>query len=406
MKIFMITDYFNSDLEYQENLLEKYYTKHGHEVCIVTSTIHSLFDYRADKYRKSTPKSVEYFGETTRVIRLPYKWNFLNRIRTFPGLVKLLRQEKPDLIFLHETIPDLLQVVRYLKENPSCRAILDCHSDYSNATKNPLFLRVLHGLIRGSLLRYGRPYLSRIFPVVPASVTFLHEVYGVPLEEMEVLPLGADLDVIDDVRQKGEGEQIRQALAISPEDIVIVSGGKLEPRKQIELLIEAVKLLQSPLLHIVILGDYAPEHQDYKSKIEKLSRDLPNVHFVGWQSSRQIYQYMAAADLAVFPASQSVMWQKAIASGLPLVVGDTGNQSISYLNLHDNIVILENQDIAVEPLARTIGRIVGNDGLLERMRAGAERVGREHLDWNILIERTLRYCPGYEDAKPGGQQAG
>ena len=54
---------------------------------------------------------------------------------------------------------------------------------------------------------------------------------------------------------------------------------------------------------------------------------------VGWLNQDDLNRHLAMADLAVFPASQSILWQQAIAMGLPLIVGDAGHQDISYLNL-------------------------------------------------------------------------
>ena len=45
MKIVMLCDFYFESLEYQENLLVRYYRKHGHEVVVIASTFDSVFDY-------------------------------------------------------------------------------------------------------------------------------------------------------------------------------------------------------------------------------------------------------------------------------------------------------------------------------------------------------------------------
>ena len=97
------------------------------------------------------------------------------------------------------------------------------------------------------------------------------------------------------------------------------------------------------------------------------------------------------SDLAVFPASQSILWQQAIAMALPLIAGDTGHQDISYLNLEDNIIVLPAEKITVPDLAEAIASVVGNPERLRRMSEGASVVSNEHLNWDRLIARTLRY---------------
>jgi glycosyltransferase involved in cell wall biosynthesis len=124
-----------------------------------------------------------------------------------------------------------------------------------------------------------------------------------------------------------------------------------------------------------------------------------NIRFVGWLGREDIYTYLNMADLAVWPASQSIMWQAAIGSGLPLIVGNVGHQSISYLNLERNIIILERDEIRADRLAAAIAEATRPDRLRE-MREGALRVADEHLNWNRLIERTLRYNTTGTSARP------
>jgi glycosyltransferase involved in cell wall biosynthesis len=77
--------------------------------------------------------------------------------------------------------------------------------------------------------------------------------------------------------------------------------------------------------------------------------------------------------------------------GLPLIVGDAGHQDISYLNAHGNIIVLARQHIDSESLAAAIARVVGDRGLRRRMSEGALRVSDEMLNWNTLIDKTLRF---------------
>jgi 1,2-diacylglycerol 3-alpha-glucosyltransferase len=97
------------------------------------------------------------------------------------------------------------------------------------------------------------------------------------------------------------------------------------------------------------------------------------------------------ADLAVFPASQSILWQQAISMGLPLIVGDAGHQDISYLNGHGNIIVLAREHIDSEHFTAAISSVVGDRALRRRMSAGALRVADEMLNWNTLIDKTLRF---------------
>jgi glycosyltransferase involved in cell wall biosynthesis len=390
MKILMLCDFYNEGLEYQENLLVKFYVKHGHAVTVVTSTYESVFDYYADRHDNTQPsRTFEHGG--AKIVKLRYRYNVVNRLRAFERIDRLLESEAPDLIFVHDIMLNLPECVRYVRRHPACRMIMDYHADYSNSGKNALSRRILHGVCRKWFLDRARPHLSRIFPVVPASMTFLHEIYKVPLADMEILPLGADTDLAAAVRRSGARAELRRSLGVGDRDTVIFTGGKLDPAKRTDLLLKAVLQLQPLPLHVVVAGDSGDEHAWYKQELRRLAAAEPRVHMVGWLGRDDIYRYLDMADLAVFPASQSILWQQAIAMGLPLIVGDIGHQDISYLNMEDNIVILGKDEIRADRLADAISRVVGDPGRMRAMSDGARRVADLHLNWDRLIQRTLRF---------------
>jgi 1,2-diacylglycerol 3-alpha-glucosyltransferase len=391
MKILMLCDFYNESLEYQENLLVKYYRKHGHEVTVVASTFDSVFDYYNDRHDRSWPART-YIDQGAKIVKLRYRFNWLNRLRAYTRIDSLLETEAPDLIYVHDIMLNLPECVAYVRRHPRCRMILDYHADYSNSGRSWLSLNVLHGVARKWYLDHARPHLARIFPIVPAGAVFLHEVYGVPYAEMEVLPLGADVDLAREMAGRGDGRRLRAQLGLADTDVVIFTGGKLAPTKRTELLLQAVRRLPGLPLKVMLVGEASDADAGYKELLVEEARNTPGVRFVGWLGREDIYRHLAMADLAVFPASQSILWQQAIASGLPLICGDIGHQDISYLNLADNIVVLPASEVTAEGLAVQIERVAGDRARLAAMRAGAVRVADEHLNWSRLIERTLRFC--------------
>lgn len=396
MKILMLCDFYNESLEYQENLLVKYYRKHGHDVTVVASTFDSVFDYYNDRHDPAWPART-YMDQGAKIVKLRYRFNWLNRLRAYTRIDSLLESEAPDLIYVHDIMLNLPECVSYVQRHPQCRMILDYHADYSNSGRSWLSLKLLHGVARKWYLDRARPHLSRIFPIVPAGVRFLHEVYGVPHAEMEVLPLGADVDLARDVCQRGDRGRLRRELGFADTDIVLLTGGKLAPAKRTELLLQAVRRLPGLPLKVVVVGEASNADASYKRLLLEEAGAMPDaVRFVGWLEREDIYRHLAMADLAVFPASQSILWQQAIASGLPLICGDTGHQDISYLNLADNLVVLPAGEITADHLASQIERIAGDQNRLASMRRGAALVADEHLNWNRLIERTLRFNAALE----------
>jgi glycosyltransferase involved in cell wall biosynthesis len=149
--------------------------------------------------------------------------------------------------------------------------------------------------------------------------------------------------------------------------------------------------LQRYPLQLVVVGEAGKENESYSKNLRKMAEGRENIRFVGWLGPADIYKHLDMADLAVFPAGQSILWQQAIAMGLPLIVGDIGHQDISYLNLYDNIIILRQSDISSEKFTAAIERVISDPARMRSMSAGATKVADERLDWNKLILKTLQF---------------
>ena len=386
----MLCELYIENLEYQENLLVKYYRKYGHEVTVITSTYDNVFDYYNDKHDNSTPaKSYEDYG--AKIIKLPFKFNILGKIKRYTDITKIVEDFQPDLLYVHDIMPNMFEMLAYKKRNPHVKMIMDYHCDYSNSANNWLSLNVLHKIIRK--YRYMDPikkHISRFYPIVPGSTKFLNEVYGIPLDDMEVLPLGADVDLVAEIKQNNKRKELRENLNIPQDHKVIFSGGKFTPAKKTDLLLEAFLEINRPDLHLIIVGDADEKNLLYKNKLVDLSSNNPNIHWVGWQNNRGVYEHLIASDLAVFPASQSIVWQQALAAHLPLIVGDVGEQSLHYLNEFKAIIELEKNEITVENIKNAILETITDENLAEgKLRAA--KTSAKYLDWNHLINKTLSH---------------
>jgi 1,2-diacylglycerol 3-alpha-glucosyltransferase len=386
MKILMICDFYEESFQYQENLLTKYYLKSGHEVVVVASTFNNIFDYLNDKYDSKIPESTILSGRL-KIIRKKYSLNFLNKLRRFAGISDLLLEESPDLIFIHDIHLNLLEAAFYKKANPNCRFIMDYHADYSNSAKNIISLIILHKIIRKSIFFYSKTYLDQIYYVVPSSQIFLREVYGVKDKEMQLLPLGSDTDLIHEVLQSDSRTKIRESLNIKESDIVLFTGGKINSQKKTHLLIEAFQKINRTDVHLIVLGTSSQSDYSYFESIYNLKHE--RIHFTGWVDGNDVYKYMHASDLAVFPASQSVLWQQSISMNLPLIVGDIGDQSINYLNLYNNIIIIEKDKITSSTILEKITYVLSNKKVFLNMKIGAKKVSEQYLDYYKIVSKTI-----------------
>lgn len=299
---------------YQENLLPKYQAKLGHQVILAVST-----------ERHTEPKhgncSFEDYqsADGFRVIRQPIRLHplpFLHRVLKSLDVYELFCREKPDVIFHHGLIsPTIRQAVRYKKEvNPACVIILDNHMDYNiGFTTDHLKGRILK-CIYSRLYRSVDPYITRVYGVTPWRKHYAEAIFGVPESKTDVLIMGADDDRLDFAHRDALRAEHRQRFNVEEDEFLIVTGGKIDAKKKIHLLMDAVKEL--PKVKLLICGsateDFAPEFQKHLNS---------NVIDAGWISSEEFYGYFFAADLVFFPGQHSVLWEQACASKVPCVFG-------------------------------------------------------------------------------------
>lgn len=385
MKIVMLQDFFVGGLAYQENLLAKYYVKLGHEVVFITSTFTTVFDYVKDKYDSSVKKSIEYV-DGAKIIRLPYSLNILNKLRKHGGTFKIFEAEKPDLIYAHDIHLNLTEAVRYKKLNPKCRIIMDYHADLSNSANGWISLNILHKIIRKKFLHRYLKHIDRIFPIVPASMDFLSEVYDIERNRMEILPLGCDRDLSLEILKRNNQASVRQKYGIAENDFVVITGGKLVPAKKTDILIHSIKNISDSNIHLVIYGKAMAD--EYDRHLKQLASSI-KVTFTGWLNNQDVMEVMSCANLAVYPASQSVVWQQSVGMHLPMIVGDVGSQNAEYLNLKDNLIVLSKKDITVDKLTEQIVRLKSQPNVLEAMKQGAIWVAENYLDYRIICNKTL-----------------
>ena len=126
--------------------------------------------------------------------------------------------------------------------------------------------------------------------------------------------MGADDDRLDFEHRDNFRTEIRQQYGIRDGEFLIVTGGKLDKKKKIHLLMDAVKDLEN--VKLLVCGSATADFE------EEYARHLNgNVIDAGWISSEQFYGYFFAADLVFFPGQHSVLWEQACASKVPCVFG-------------------------------------------------------------------------------------
>lgn len=253
MKIVHITPDapYNDYWGYQDNLLPKYQRRLGHEVIMITTN-------RMHKDGKivETECSDYVLSDGVRVIRRGYKDYGLATVTGVMrkiDVLELLEKLLPDFIFYHGLCSyTIYDVVRYIKRHPDCHFVEDNHLDYNigNQFRTPKE-KAVRAWLRFMNRKPSR-YVSKVYGVTPWRKTYAEDYFHISPEKTDVLMMGADDEKMDLPNKQKLREEIRSQYGITDERFLIVSGGKLDRNKRVNLLMRACA--EMPEVTLLVFG--------------------------------------------------------------------------------------------------------------------------------------------------------
>lgn len=328
--------FFVDNYSYQDNMLPKYHVKMGYEVTVIASLV--SFNKEGKPCLLPAP-SVRMDDNGHKVIRLAYKKPLrVNRIlRRYENFYETLAAERPDVIFTHGiAMAEVNSLIHYLKKNPHVKLYGDHHGDYINSATSFWSKHILHKVIWRHYAKKLEPYLIKCYGVTPMRCRFLKEMYHLNPDIIEFLPMGVDDEAIPQDREKVR-KTIRKELGIQEDAFLIITGGKIDERKNTHILLEAVRRINNSNLHMVICGVLTPEMEYLKNLFDS------NVHYLGWCNASRVMDCMVAADLACFPGTHSTLWEQAVGVGLPAILKHW--DEMTHMNVNDNCIFVKGEDI-------------------------------------------------------------
>lgn len=311
-----LANFYIDGYTYQENMVTKYHAMQGHDVRILAST-ETFIDNVSLGYIE--PK--EYIGDNDiSVHRISYvkclPEKLAHKLRIYSGVYDELVRFKPALIFIHGLqFVSIKDVARYVRDNPNVKVVVDCHADFSNSARNWLSREILHKIVYKWCAKQILPFATKFYGVLPARCDFLHDVYGIPKDKIDFLPMGADDELVKKYASVEVQQKIRAEFGYKPDDFVIVTGGKIDKAKtQVLTLMRAVNSLPENV-KLLIFGSV---DKDLRQEFDALCSD--RVRYMGWTDAEGSYKYFSVADVVCFPGRHSVYWEQAVAQEKPLIV--------------------------------------------------------------------------------------
>jgi glycosyltransferase involved in cell wall biosynthesis len=217
--------------------------------------------------------------------------------------------------------------------------------------------------------------------VTPLRCNFLANVYKINPEKIELLLLGVDDEKINIKKKEIIRQRIRASLGLSENDFVIITGGKIDEKKNTHLLIQSILEIQHETLKLIVFGT---TDEKMKTLIENLCKS-ERIRNIGWIDSNYVYDYFMASDLAVFPGTHSVLWEQSVGIGIPGVFKYwTG---MDHVDIGGNCKFLYKDQIT--EIKSILLQIFENPTLYNEMRENAEK-GPKFFSYKEISLKSLQ----------------
>lgn len=201
------------------------------------------------------------------------------------------------------------------------------------------------------------------------------------INNLEVWSRGVSMENFHPNKKK---EEWRTKMGAKGNKLLLLYVGRLAPEKDVEVLLDALHLVNRQLGHLVHLALVG----DGPSKEELMVNAPENVTFVGYLQGEDLAAAYASADLFVFSSVTETLGNvvlEAMASGLPVVAPKAGG-------IKDNLSNMEN-GIACRPknavsMARAIATLVEDSVLRKNLAHQAYRYAGTR-SWEAVFNRLL-----------------
>jgi glycosyltransferase involved in cell wall biosynthesis len=288
--------------------------------------------------------------------------------------------------FLHTTRADVVHVQHPLErlyyvsevarlEGRRWPLVVTAHSFFGEHTDE-----VIRGFMSPNLARADR--VIAVSPHIAEQAAQL----GVDHGRIRVIRSGVDIERY----QPRPRASARSLLGIPADQPLVLFVGNLEPRKQVEVLLQAFVGVRQRLPHarLAIVGG-----GDEAARLRRTAVELgvaEGAVFAGRAAAEVLLDWYTAADLFVLPSSseaQGIVALEAMACGLPVVASAVGG-------LHGTIDDGENGYLvpsgAVEPLAARLVELLSDPARRQAMSEAARlKVSRE-FSWQRAVEATVQ----------------
>jgi glycosyltransferase involved in cell wall biosynthesis len=384
-----LSQYFQPKIGYNDLYLPLKQQEMGHQVCVITS----------DRYMPNT----RFFRNvmTERIIGtgtfceegiLTYRLSCVLEIENLGVLVRgiknALSKFEPDVVHCHDVVSQFLVAAALSKRDVRYILIADSITGTFHPEKTK---KIAYFFYKRTIFPYIDKKVDTFFAITYGARRWLVEEFEVDPERIELIPLGADMDLF--TQDSAKRKEIRSSLEIADDDVLLVYSGKIVPEKDLSTLIRAVALMPprtKERVKMLFVGGGSKRYIDEITRLAEEHGVLKKMILRPAVPRTELPVFYSAADVGVWPGIPSNSIIEAMSSSLPIIIVDYSSRRHEY----DTSGFLENENGLsfaegnADELSFAVQKLADDDELRRRMgRRGRELVEKK-LNWKTISAMT------------------
>jgi glycosyltransferase involved in cell wall biosynthesis len=287
------------------------------------------------------------------------------------ALVRLWSRQRPDLVHVATEGP-----LGWSAVSAACKLRLpvtsDFHTNFDHYSGH-YGIGWLRQPVAAYLRRFHNRTVRTFVPTEPMAASLREQGY----QRVEVIARGVDTQLFSPARRS---EALRASWGLGPNDLAVVSVGRVAPEKNLPLTLQAFEAIRQerPAARLVMVGD-----GPLRAHLEQ--RHPENI-YAGMRSGEDLAAHYASADLFLFPSLTETYGNvtlEAMASGLGVVAYDCAAASEVITSGVDGRTVRPGDEAGFIAGAVELAR---DDGLRRRL-AETARARAENLAWDRIHDR-------------------
>jgi glycosyltransferase involved in cell wall biosynthesis len=259
---------------------------------------------------------------------------------------------------------------------------------YSRLNSNEKFLVSFNGFLRffeEGMLRRAR----KIIAVSHFTKWELTNYYKIPASKIQVIHNGVDINKFKPAADK---RKVKAELGFNPDDLAIVSVGRLYARKGLFTLIESMPAVTKrfPNAKFIISGK---GQNDEMNKLIAHSEKLgvkDNIVFTGYYPDKKLPKLYQAADIFAFSTfyeHHPFAVLEALATGLPVVTTTVGGIPETIESGKNGFLV---EPFNPEQFSNRLLYLLEHPVEAEEMGTKARKTVEQQLDWRIVVKDAMK----------------